>query len=46
MIKHIVMWKFKDGEEENMKKFLEGLNSLKKHNSRDKIYGDWNKYKS
>ena len=24
MIKHIVMWKFKDGEEENMKKFLEG----------------------
>lgn len=24
------MWKFKDGEEENMKKFLEGLNSLKK----------------
>ena len=30
MIKHTVMWKFKDGEEENMKKFLEGLNSLKK----------------
>ena len=30
MIKHIVMWKFKDGEKENMKKFLEGLNSLKK----------------
>ena len=29
MIKHIVMWKFKDGEKENMKKFLEGLNSLK-----------------
>lgn len=29
MIKHIVMWKFKDGEEENTKKFLEGLNSLK-----------------
>ena len=29
MITHIVMWKFKDGEEENMKKFLEGLNSLK-----------------
>ena len=26
MIKHIVMWKFKDGEKENMKKFLEGLN--------------------
>ena len=23
------MWKFKDGEKENMKKFLEGLNSLK-----------------
>ncbi len=29
MIKHIVMWKFKEGEEENMKKFLEGLNELK-----------------
>ena len=23
------MWKFKEGEEENMKKFLEGLNELK-----------------
>ena len=29
MIKHIVMWKFKENEEENMKKFLDGLNSLK-----------------
>ena len=29
MIKHIVMWKFKENEEENMKKFLNGLNSLK-----------------
>lgn len=29
MIKHIVMWKFKENEEENMKKFLKGLNSLK-----------------
>lgn len=29
MIKHIVMWKFKQGEEENMKKFLKGLNELK-----------------
>lgn len=29
MIKHIVMWKFKEGEEENIKKFLEGLNELK-----------------
>lgn len=29
MIKHIVMWKFKEDEEENMKKFLEGLNELK-----------------
>ena len=26
MIKHIVMWKFKENEEENMKLFLEGLN--------------------
>ncbi len=29
MIKHIVMWKFKKYEEENMKKFLKGLNQLK-----------------
>ena len=29
MIKHVVMWKFKENEEENMKKFLDGLNSLK-----------------
>lgn len=29
MIKHVVMWKFKENEEENMKKFLKGLNDLK-----------------
>lgn len=29
MIKHIVMWKFKTGQEENMNKFLNGLRSLK-----------------
>ena len=29
MIKHIVMWKFKENEEEKMKEFLEGLNHLK-----------------
>ena len=29
MIKHIVMWQFKQGEEENMKKFLDGLMKLK-----------------
>ena len=29
IIKHIVMWKFKDNEEENMKIFLDGLNKLK-----------------
>ena len=29
MIKHIVMWKFKKDEKENMKKFLKGLNQLK-----------------
>ena len=29
MIKHIVIWKFKENEEDNMKKFLEGLNNLK-----------------
>ena len=29
MIKHIVIWKFKENEEENIKKFLKGLNNLK-----------------
>ena len=29
MIKHIVMWNFKENEEEKMKEFLEGLNRLK-----------------
>lgn len=29
MIKHIVIWKFKENEEENMKKFLKELNQLK-----------------
>ncbi len=29
MIKHVVMWKFKENEEENMEKFLKGLNDLK-----------------
>ena len=28
MIKHIVMWKFKENEEENVEKFLTGLKSL------------------
>lgn len=28
MIRHIVMWKFKENEDENKKKFLEGLKSL------------------
>ena len=28
MIRHIVMWKFKSGEEEHMKKFLSELNAL------------------
>ena len=28
MIRHIVMWKFKENEEENKKKFLGGLRSL------------------
>lgn len=28
MIRHVVMWKFKEGEEENMDMFLEGLKSL------------------
>ena len=29
MIRHIVMWKFKEGEEENIKKFTDGLMALK-----------------
>lgn len=29
MIKHIVMWKFKENEQENIEKFLEGLAALK-----------------
>lgn len=28
MIRHVIMWKFKEGEEENMKKFLSGLQAL------------------
>ncbi|MDO5785139.1 MAG: Dabb family protein [Eubacteriales bacterium] len=28
MVTHIVMWKFKTGEEENMHQFLDGLQSL------------------
>ena len=28
MIKHIVMWKFKENENENKKKFLDGLKAL------------------
>ena len=29
MIKHIVMWKFKENQEETMNQFLQGLNRLK-----------------
>ena len=28
MIRHVIMWKFKQGEEENMHKFLDGLKAL------------------
>ena len=28
MIRHVIMWKFKAGEEENMHKFLDGLKAL------------------
>ena len=28
MVKHIVMWKFKEGEEEKMREFLDRLQSL------------------
>lgn len=29
MIKHVIMWKFREGEEENMHKFIDGLRALK-----------------
>ncbi len=29
MVRHVVMWKFKAGERENMERFLAGLNGLK-----------------
>ena len=28
MIRHVIMWKFNEGEEENMRRFLAGLKSL------------------
>ena len=28
MVRHVIMWKFKPGEEENMQKFLSGLRAL------------------
>ena len=28
MIRHVIMWKFKEDEQENMKKFLSGLQAL------------------
>ena len=28
MIRHVIMWKFREGEEENMHRFLNGLKSL------------------
>ena len=28
MIRHVIMWKFKEGEEANMRKFLDGLRAL------------------
>lgn len=28
MIRHVIMWKFNAGEEENMRKFLAGLQAL------------------
>ena len=29
MIKHVIMWKFREGERENMLRFLDGLKALK-----------------
>lgn len=29
MVRHVVMWKFREGERENMERFLAGLNGLK-----------------
>lgn len=28
MIRHVIMWKFREGEEENMHRFLNGLKAL------------------
>ena len=28
MLRHVIMWKFKEGEEENMHKFLDALKAL------------------
>lgn len=28
MIRHVIMWKFREGEEENMNRFLSGLKAL------------------
>ena len=28
MIRHVIMWRFKEGEQENMRKFLDGLKAL------------------
>ena len=28
MIRHVIMWRFKEGEQENMHKFLDGLKAL------------------
>lgn len=28
MVRHVIMWKFRTGEEENMNKFLDGLKAL------------------
>lgn len=28
MLRHVIMWRFKEGEQENMHKFLQGLKAL------------------
>lgn len=40
MIRHIVMWKFREGEEENREKFLSGLQALDGRDPGDPPYGD------
>ena len=45
MIKHVVMWKFKENTEKEMDEFLKGLKSLEKSNRTNKKHAGWKKYR-